>query len=351
MNVAAKNTNRDTQSWEPLSIHSAGLCCAVGYSLAAASCALRAGMDHFQESEFVDHSGEELKVARLPLGEIWGPKRLAQIVKIAVLDCANATGGIDTAATVLLLLAAERERPQTDTEHYNEIYRACEEQFEHKFHAGSAVFPQGRAGIGDALWQAQTLLRNNTVKQVLLVGCDSFLDAATIEQFLEQERLLHAGNANGFIPGEGAAALLLMLATDSSSGLHILGVGTATEQSRPDGDIPNRAIGLTQAIRLACEHAGIQPNELELRMTDQNGEQYFAKEAANAYTRIMVKDGVGLPLFHIADCVGETGAAAGPISLAYLSTLLGRTDGPGTTALLHFANDDGRRTALVVEHR
>lgn len=339
--------------WKPLLVKAAGMCCAVGYHLAAASCALRAGMDHFQESEFIDPAGELLRVARLPLGDLWGPKRLARIAELAVQDCVRSAGGIDPAATAFFLLAAERGRPHTETERYQEAYRACEEQFETPFHAASTIIAGGRAGIGDALLHAQNVLQerhSQPLRHVLLVGVDSFLNAATIEDYLKQERLLCTDNSNGFIPGEGAGALLLELATDQSGGLHIAGMGRAKEEATFGGDIPNRAIGLTRAIRQACEQAGVEPNELAFRMTDQNGEQYFAKEAANAYTRIMAEDGVGLPLLHIADCVGETGAAAGPISLAYLTTLMKREDGPGAAALLHFANDDGKRAALAVEY-
>jgi 3-oxoacyl-[acyl-carrier-protein] synthase I len=349
-NSISKTATAD--GWLPLHVQSAGLCCAVGYSLAAASCALRAGMDHFQESDFVDRFGSILHVARLPLGDLWGARRLAQIVSLCIQDCAVSAEAINPASTALLVLAAEADRPHSDPEYGQQLYRACEDLFEFRFHDASAVIPLGRAGIGEALWQAQKLLRiAGSIKQVLLVGADTLLDAATIEHYLDQERLQCSGNSNGFIPGEGAAALLLKLANETSQGLHILGIGQAAEQSRPDGEIPNKAVGLTKAIREACACADIAPNALQLRMTDQNGEQYFAKEAANAYTRIMAKDGVGLPLFHIADCVGETGAAAGPISLAYLSTLLKREDGPGKTALLHFANDDGLRSALIVQER
>lgn len=57
-----------------LGIRAAGLCCAVGYHLRAASCALRANMDHFQESEFQSRLGDPILVARLPETDLWGRK-------------------------------------------------------------------------------------------------------------------------------------------------------------------------------------------------------------------------------------------------------------------------------------
>jgi len=335
-------------SLHPLVIIGAGMCCAVGTHRAAASCALRAGIDHFQESDFVDHVNQPIRVARLPIEDMWGPQRLALIVAQAVMDCARNAGNIYTTSTALILLAAEQGRPHTEDERYFEVLAACEKQFRTKFHASSGVMPKGRAGLGAALQSAHRYLCEQTVSRVLLVGADSFLNAATIEHYLAQKRLQCTDNSDGFVPGEGAGALLLELATPHSKGMHIAGLGRAIETATLDGDIPNRAQGLTQAIRDACGQAGIAPKQLNFRMTDQNGEQYYVKEACNAYARIMAEDGVGLPLMHIADCVGETGAAAGPLMLAYLHERMGSTSSPGNIGLLHLANDDGARTALVL---
>ncbi len=335
--------------WQPMLLKAAGTCCAVGYNLAAASCAMRAGMAHFQESEFIDLSGEALVVARLPLGDLWGPKRLAQLAKYAVADCAKAAGGIDPNHTALLLLAAEKGRPDSDIKRYHETFGAIEEVCRARFHAASAIFPGGRAGIGEALLHANKLLREQHVTQVLLVGVDSYLNAATIQSYLNQERLLCSANSNGFVPGEGAAAVLLTLAAGQAPGLLIAGVGCGVEHSRPDGEMGNRAFGLTQAIRQASSLAAIAPEQWQFRLSDQNGEQYFSREGANAYSRVMAESRVFLPVLTIADCIGEVGAATGILMLAYLSVVMLRADGPGKTGIMHLANDNGARSACVLK--
>jgi len=336
-------------SWHPLMIHAAGACCAIGYNLAATECALRAGIDHFTESSFVDNVGKPLLAAQLDMEDLWGPQRLARLMQYAIADCESAGGEIDPAITVLLLVAAERGRPHTTVDNYDCLYRACQEQFPTSFHEGSAVFPQGRAGIAAALLHAQTALRTKTVKWVLLVGADSLLDSATIQSFLDQERVLATDNAAGFIPGEGAAALLLKFAEAEVPGLRITGVGRAIEDACPDGVIPNRAVGLSKAIRQACDNAKLETGQLDFRLTDQNGEQFFSKESANAHARVMAADNKALPLIQIADCLGETGAATGPLGLAILTTSMRRVDTPGKRGLLHFSSDDGTRAALIVE--
>ncbi len=267
---------------------------------------------------------------------------------MAVADCAKAVGGIDPNHTALVLLAAEKERPHAEAVRYQETFAAIEEVCNARFHARSAIFPGGRAGIGKALLYSNKILRERQVAQVLLVGVDSYLDTATIQFYLNQEQLLCSGNSDGFVPGEGAAALLLTLA-GREPGLFIAGVGCGVEQSRPDGGTGNRALGLTEAIRQACAVADISPARLRFRLSDQNGVQYFSKEGANAYSRIMAEYKTFLPVLTIADCVGEVGAAAGVLMLAYLKTVMPRTDGPGKIGIMHLANHDGTRSACLIQ--
>ncbi|MFC4161720.1 hypothetical protein [Chitinimonas lacunae] len=327
-----------------------GACCALGFRLDAAECAIRAGMDRFEESEFYDRRRAPLKVARLPLGDLWGAERLALMATAAVQDCIDQIGAIAAHETALLLLAAERERPHTEDERYLECFAAIERTLGVRFHEDSRIIPYGRAGLGQALVTAARCLEGE-VRQVLLVGADSYLNAATINYFLGAGRLLESGNAYGFIPAEAAAAVLL--GRDSRPGaspLQICGVGLAEEQARPDGEVPNRAIGLSEAMRSALDQAGLAPGALHFRANDHNGDPFYASEASVAYTRLMVDDGVGLPLLNLAEYLGETGAAAGPLALAYLSRVIERDDGPGRVGLLHLGNDDGSRSAVVVAY-
>lgn len=350
MHTQANAQASEASPWQNLHIKAAGMCCAVGYRLAAAACALRANMDHFQESEYTDSNGKPLVVARLPLGNHWGVSRLAEIARLALQDCLKTEDNFDPSTTALILLAAESGRPHTVIERYHAIWHAIVEQFTVPFHPASVISPHGRAGLGTSLELAQNLLTAGKVTQVLLLGVDSYLDSATIEHFLAQERVQCTDNPHGFIPGEGAGVLLLQLADATSRGLVITGAGVAKEEATLDNSLPNRSIGLTKAMRQACQHAHITPSELDFRMSDQNGEQVFIKESSNACTRLMGDDSVFLPLLHIAAGVGETGAACGPMSLAYLTRLMPRMDGQGKIGLLHFANDNGVRAACIAEY-
>jgi 3-oxoacyl-[acyl-carrier-protein] synthase-1 len=326
----------------------------------AASCALRAGMDHFQESEFYSESLAPIRVARLP-EDIYGHERLQRWVSHAVRDCAQGMQEppslLDPARTAIVVLAPDATRTQADNGFYAALVAAALQQL----HTGAAPTPcadahivkviaQGRAGLGSGLQHAMSMLSEQVAEQVLLIGVDSYLNAADMNAMLRAERLLVKGNSNGFLPGEAAAALLLTLAAPDAQGVLMEGIGQANEAGRPDGSVPSRAIGLTQAIRAACEEAQVTPADLVFRISDQNGEQFFAREAANAMARIMFGT-KQLAHLTLADKIGEVGAATGAAMLAWLSHDMPRKNhSPGKLGVLHLANDGGERCAVVVRH-
>ncbi|NIA00892.1 hypothetical protein [Massilia sp. CCM 8734] len=344
-------------------VAAAGLCCAVGYQLDAAQCAMRANLDHFQESNFYTFSSKPIVAAMLP-DSIYGNERAQRWIEYAIRDCMTQmkepTSLFDTARTAIIMLVADQSRPHSDSaisaenmcivmkSLAQEIFQSDKEKTAnlHNF----TVLTEGRAGLGMALFKAAQILINEDIDQVLLIGVDSYLNAADINSNLHQNRLCTTENSDGFVPGEAAAALLLCRTISGSNGLHIRGVGIAHEPGRHDGSIPCRSQGLTAAIRAACGQANIHPTDLDFYINDQNGESFFSQDSTNALMRVMFGGG---KLVHLtlADKIGDVGAAAGPSMLAWLHRLLSHpVDTPGRLGLAHLANDDGTRCAVVIQY-
>ncbi len=331
-------------------IAAAGACCALGYSADAISCALRAGLDHFQESEFGTSNGDPVRVARLPDTERWGADRLANWLHHALADCLEAFPALSVENIPLFLLTLEAERPHGEEHAQFETATRAQQSLGLRFHPGSRIVAGGRAGLGIALEQIAALFAAGGARQALLVGVDSYLNARSINHYLTAKRLLVPGNSDGFLPGEGAAAILLEACAAEKPGLHIAGIGRGQAEGRPDGSVPSRARGLTQAMRAALVQADFTADALHFRLSDQNGEAFFAREAANALTRIAVPGTFAPATLTTADCTGEIGAATGPLMLAWLTRFMPRPDGPGQRGLIHLANDHGERSAIVVRY-
>lgn len=334
----------------PLYIRSAGLCCSVGYELAAAHACIAAGMDHFQHSHFKTHTGERVLVAAMPERRLWGASRLAIWLTKAMEDCLKGRPGLDPSRVAVVWLAPDRPEYPLEGNQWDATFTRAVEALNLSFHPESGVLPLGRAGLSDALAQAQRLLQTPEVDAVLLAGVDSLIDAATISRLMGEERLLVQQNSDGFIPGEAAATVLLQQERPdpAESAVCILGHASSQEEGRVDGSTPSRAQGLTRALRAALAEAELDYRDLDFRCSDQNGEAFYSREAANAMSRIAPSGGDALALLTLCDSLGEVGAALGPAMLAYLSRSMLHPLSPGACGVLHLASDDGRRAAVVV---
>jgi 3-oxoacyl-[acyl-carrier-protein] synthase-1 len=333
----------------PLRVAASGICCAVGYNAPAASCALRAGMDNFTESACVADDGSPVRVARIMDEDHWGARRLAQWARYAIGECLEQISPAEREHMPLLLLTAPQNRPLSTERDRIDTAQAAAEALEMRFPDTSLIYSGGHAVIGKALLQAKEMLQaRNGVDKVLIAGLDSLIGAPTVTHYLRQERLLVSGNSDGFLPGEGAAAIVVERAAPHDKGLHLAGIGLGREAGRPDGSAPSRAQGLSNAMRQAMAQAGIDCNALAFRLSDQNGEAFFAREAANAITRIAEPGGSIPRVLTTADCTGEIGAATGVLMLAWLHHFLPHPDAPGQCGLIHLADDLGARSAIVV---
>jgi 3-oxoacyl-[acyl-carrier-protein] synthase I len=345
--------------WQPMRVVAQGMCCAVGHTAAAACAAMRARMNHFRETQFVD-GGEPVIGAPLYQVDVWGAQRLQWMLSAALSQVFAAQPDLDAAQVAVLLLTPEPGRAGMPLVHMVEQVRPLLADLAGKgraFHPRSAVCPYGKGGIAHALSQAAALLAEpNGPAWVLLAAADSLLDAAVIEQLRIDERLATPSNQDGLIPGEGAAAVLLAGAARGASAqppaLWIDSAAGTEETWRLGADEPIRAQALTQALRNAAAQAHTALADLDFHASGMTGESWYAKEANLALARAMEHKKTTFAHLIAAASLGETGAAAPVLTLAWLADLMGREWGsPGRSAMLHFAGDDGQRSAVVVRHR
>lgn len=338
--------------WRALRIVARGMCCPVGHTAPAATAAINARLNHFRETGFVASGGVPLTGGALFDVHVWGAERLFHMLRMVLDEVREAAPHVDASATALFLTAQEPARPGWTSASLDGVFaqlleeeRACGREYRHaQFH------PCGKGGITHALSRCAALLTaDGGPSHVILLSVDSLLNAPSIEHYLSQERLLTHTNADGFIPGEAAAALMLSAQSASVPGLWIEEARTAAETWRIEGDTPMRAEGLTQAIRAAAAGAGCQVADLAFHASGMTGESWYAKEVSLALSRCMERRTPHFPHLMVARSVGETGAASPLLTLAWLAGVMGRIDGgPGHSGLLHFAGDDGQRSALVV---
>jgi 3-oxoacyl-[acyl-carrier-protein] synthase-1 len=337
----------------PLGIRGTGMVSGVGLSAPACCAAIRAAIDNFQETRFIDAGGEWIIGSMVPLEKPWrGIAKLARMLALALGECTASTPQLRLDDIPVLLCLAEPQRPGRPTDMGQRAIEETGALLGTSLNPRSRVIEQGHVSLVTALHQARRLLVEDRLPRVIIAGVDSLLSAPTLRELEEKDHLLTSQNSDGFIPGEAAAAVLVELARpDDAPQLQALGIGWAEEKATPDSELPLRADGLVQAIKAALQESGWNLGAIDFRMTDLSGDQYAFKEAALALTRLLRQRKEELDIWHPADCIGEVGAAIGPVMLTVLSFAMQEGFSPGPNVLCHLGNDDGKRSAIVLTYR
>ncbi len=334
----------------PLAITATGMVTGVGLNAPAACAAIRCAIDNFQETHFMDSSGERLLGCEVPMEQPWqGRKKLIKMAAAAITEVLAKRPEVNPATTPLLLCVAEHERPGRPIDDDSQLFHDLQQELGVKFDDRSFIIAAGHVSIALALKSAREMAYRHSIKQVLIAACDTFLNSHTLYAYEDNERLLTKDNSNGFIPAEAGAALLVEHGigyTDNS--LICEGLGFGIESSPIASDNPLKADGLTSAIKESLLDAQCTMNDIDFRITDISGDHYHFKEASLALSRSLKKPKPEFDIWHPADCIGEVGSAIGPVMLGVLSAACEKGYTKGNRILAHMGNDDGRRSALIL---
>lgn len=329
-----------------LAVVAVGATTPVGLDAVASAAAIRARLDGFAETRFGLPGGGRLVGAPVPLPEPWrGVPRLARLVLGPIRECL-AGERLAPAAVPLLLALPEPDRPGRPEGLEAELTAELEAALGGPLHASSRLVAHGRVGAASAIRHASELLAAGSAGRVLVAGVDSYLLAPTVTALGERRRLLTPDWSDGFVPGEAAAALLL--APPGPAPLGIVAAGFGVEPAPVESGRPLRADGLTLAFRQTLAAAGIAMAGAGWRLGTMSGEQFWFKEHDLAVSRLLRGRHEPVELWHPADCIGETGAAALPVCLALAFEAARKGWAPGDPVLVAASNDDGRCAALLV---
>ncbi|HDH0829067.1 TPA: hypothetical protein PIQ33_002749 [Klebsiella oxytoca] len=330
----------------PLSVAATGMCCNVGYSVPSAFAAIQAGLDHFTKTSFYDLNGQPLVGAQLYQNDTWGEERLLWMSDCVIAECISKQPEMILAKTCLIFIL-----PETEKNNSHKKYALLFEQKKSLYHPSSFYIQEGKAGIGTAILNAQHLIYSELISHVLIVGVDSYFSPARINDLLSHERVLCTSNRDGFIPGEGAGAIVLCKPQSDEFSICITGTGVDNEVAHINQfEKPNLAKGLSSAIRKALQSSGHLLIETDFHASGVTGESWYFRETTLAINRCLEKKKTHYRHYQLASNLGETGAASGPLTLAYLNEVLLHLPEINRKALLHFSGDNGQRIAFIAEY-
>lgn len=221
----------------PLSVRAVGMICSVGDNAPECAASVRAGVQRIAESPVRSRRLHPLRMGLVPATSL-APlpvvdaaprgtrhRRILRLAHAVLAEVRAASGGLSTPLS-LVTSALDDGAPLLD-----DLAALPDARVDH---ARSAHFPAGAAGVFVALRDAAHRIAHGEVGAVTIVCADSLFDPARLDAMQIQRRLLVDDVMDGFVPGEGAAALLLTAAAPG---------GVATLRSvgtEPDPFTPRR---------------------------------------------------------------------------------------------------------------
>ncbi|WP_311031914.1 3-oxoacyl-ACP synthase [Mesorhizobium koreense] len=334
-----------------LHVVSTGMVTAVGLDAPSSCAAMRARLDGFQETRFLGLDSSWLVGAPVPLPRNWiGQKRMVRLAAGAVMDALAAAPGAEADLVLILCLAEDTRpgRPVTDPETFLRDLAAIVGL---PARTRTQLIAYGRPSGFAALDRAGKLLADGAAGHVLILGVDSYLTVASVTHYLAARRLLGPDNANGFIPGEAAAAVLV----GSTGALRLAGLGLAREPAfiyngrGEDGmHLPLRGDGMTTAYKAALDAANVDLAHIEYRIGDLVGEQYFFKQSTLASLRLERGRTAFQDFWSPGENLGNVGAAVVPVMIGMALAAAVKGYAPGSPVLIEASGDDGACGAAVL---
>jgi 3-oxoacyl-[acyl-carrier-protein] synthase-1 len=277
---------------------------------------------------------------------------MARLLAGALAEILRAHPGVEADFTLILCLP-EPDRPGNPVKDPAALLKATSDILGLPPRLKTRIVAHGRPSGFVALDQARKLIAGGEARNVIVAGVDSYLTTLSIAHYLAEGRILCDGNANGFIPGEAAAAVLC---TAGKGPLRLTGLGLAREEAfiynglgeEPGLHKPLRGDGMTAAYRAALGEADVDYELVSCRIIDLVGEQFWFKQTTLANMRVERAHVPFRDIWSPAENLGNVGAAVVPlmIGMAFLAAKKGYA--PGSSALIESSGDDGACGAAIV---
>ncbi len=314
-----------------------GAICAVGIGIMQIAASVRAGLSRFAASPIQDRNFDPITMALLPepaLGELVPElaglplgARLTRLLRLAAPALQQAARRApDLSRTPVLvglpearaLSQAESLLPAAASPTAESFLSLLAAQSQLRFaHFHSQVFPLGRAAALIALERALELLSTGQCETVIVGGVDTHVDLRLLAGLSDEQRLLGGAVTDGFIPGEGAAFVVLSAAADRSrAATRVIATAGALDPGHRYGSAPARGEGLAHAVAALRSRLPASAAPVGCTWAGLNGENFGAKEWGVAQLRHRELFSESMQLEHPADCYGDLGAATGAMLLA-----------------------------------
>jgi len=344
-----------------MQVVSTGAITSVGLSMAATSAAIRAGLDNFNDTDFVSADtpiiGARITgLNRKAVGGLYvgGVEEQATWASYAIEECVASAAGATIKRLLVIVVSEDPAIPGLNSEKMSEyIYAASQHYCDmDNDHLELLSIKEGVTGFATAMVRAQQWFVEYPRGSVLVVAVDSWLSAPRIQYGLRCNRILTEEKAEGFVPSEAASAILLQVprkGDNQGKRLIVKGVGRSEEKAHLLTEQPCFGHGMADATASALSAADIEIHNLHLRLSNLTGEEYFFDEAAMAWGRLLRQPmPENYEWQHPATKIGNVGVVFGPLLVGYVHHLVCSKRHQGTETIVQLSSENTSRAALVL---
>lgn len=339
-----------------------GMITPLGANTAMTAYAVRAGICAFGETGFYLDEDNHVRMARVPQGALEHglsredfpdgySARQIRLLQLAILALVDLLPKLPADTKFPLFLAGPEQLVEGDKPIDREFLKKLTEFTGIDLDLSmSRLISTGRPGGLAAVDLAFRLFASTEHEYAIVGGVDTYYDGRVLQTLLKDKRLLVGGNPDGFIPGEGAAFILLSkqkttLHKDTQKTVSLHEPGFGVEPGYRGSEETYRGDGLASAVAKALANADVA--KVKTLYSTMNGENFFSKEHGVAMIRNESRLDENMLTEHPADCFGDLGAACIPVILGIASFHLeqGHTSAP---CLVCGSSDKEERAAIVM---
>ena len=331
-----------------LAVQSIGAVTAAGPNAALTMAAIHARSQLFGDTNVAGPAGDPITGALTPL--LPKPGRIERLAALGLLALAECAAGQPESPLPLPLLVCAPTAVDLGEPEGRLLDRIVADAARPIDLSRSRVIAQGKDALPEALAVAEQMLAARQVLGCYLLGTDSLIAPTRLRRLVRAGLVVDGVNSDGFVPGEGAAALLLVPRRDRATMAVIAGLGRARDADLANGEAATgRAIG--EAIDRALADAYVKPAQISAVVHDLSGQYALFEELALASARPPLVALPGLKMIQPAFATGEIGAASGVLSLAAAAFLLEHGVAREAAVALFTSDGPSRSAAVLVREQ
>ena len=338
-----------------MAITGLGLVTPVGLHAESSTAALRAGVSRLARIENFQIEADEgvfeavigAEVPELTRGRL-GPSRLSKMMQPAFAEVIE-DAGLEEGVRLGVYLGTSGSSPADRLLDYGpDTRQALLDSVPEGFKVVHAkLVPTGRASVLHAIRTAAQALEKDIIDVAIIGAVDSWVTPRSLSWLQANDKLAEFPRRTGTSPGEAAGLIALELpqhAAQRSASIYADITASSGRHEAIKWGEPNNAIALTQSIQSVI---GDVKESTAVVISDLGGERYRAMEWMMALPKAMW-DYRTMSHWNPADCIGDTGAAAGAVTLAWAASALQKRYTGVNNILVWGASDEGAREAVML---